>query len=88
MWVECAVCSPVQPDVMTSVKTPFCFETQRPCGSVHTCIVDTGTDDTSAQVKDVTLSVIISWSTRLPVHGPFLEQVPHNLLGVPLTRPQ
>ena len=39
---------------MTNVKTPFCFETQGPCGSVRTCIVDTVTDDTIAQVKDVT----------------------------------
>ena len=50
--VQCA--NSVQPDVMTSVKTPFCFETQGPCGSVRTCDVDTVTDDTSAQVKDVT----------------------------------
>ena len=39
---------------MTNVKAPFCFETQGPCGSVRTCDVDTVTDDTCAQVKDVT----------------------------------
>ena len=50
--VQCA--NSVQPDVMTYVKTSFCFETQGPCGSVRTCDVDTVTDDTSAKVKDVT----------------------------------
>ena len=52
MWSSVQRANSVQPDVMTDVKTPFC--TQRPCGSVRTCDVDTVTDDTSAQVKDVT----------------------------------
>ena len=30
------------------------LETQLPCGSVRKCGADTVTDDTSAQVKDVT----------------------------------
>ena len=30
------------------------LETQGPCGSVRSCGVDTVTDDTGAQVKDVT----------------------------------
>ena len=54
MWVECAVCKSVHFDVMTNVKTPFCFETQGPCGSVRRCSDDTVTVDTSAEVKDVT----------------------------------
>ena len=54
MWRECAVCRSVQPDVVTHVKTPFCFETQGTCESVRTCDVDTVTDDTSARVENVT----------------------------------
>ena len=54
MWGVCAVRQSVHPDVMTTVKTPFSLETQGPCGNVRTCDVDTVTDDTSAQVKDVT----------------------------------
>ena len=54
MWEVCAVVKSVRPDVMTNVKTPFCVETPGLCKSVRTCDVDTVTDDTSAQVKDVT----------------------------------
>ena len=42
---------------MTNVKTPFCFETQGPCGSVRKGGADTLTADSSAQVKDVTPTV-------------------------------
>ena len=47
--VQCA--NSVQPDVMTDVKTPFCFETQGPCGSVRRCSDDTVTHDTHVQGK-------------------------------------
>ena len=66
--VECAVCESVQPDVMTNVKTPFCLRLKGPCGSVRTCHVDTVTDDTGAQVKDVTpvtLGVIFGGSSKI-----------------------
>ena len=52
----------MQPDVVTSVKTPFCSETQGLCGSVRTCVVDTVTDDTSALVKEVTTHHPSLWS--------------------------
>ena len=30
LWGECAVCSSVQPDVVTKVKTPFCLRLEGP----------------------------------------------------------
>ena len=54
MGSECAVCSSVQPDVITNVKTPFFLDTQGPCGSVRRCSNDTVTHDT--ECTGVTLS--------------------------------
>ena len=75
MWVECAACGSVQPDVVWYVKTPFCFESQRHCGSVRKCGADTVKDDTNAQVKDVTTS-------KMAIELPPEEQVKGGGNGV------
>ena len=57
---------------MANVKTPFCFETQGPCGSVRTCRDDMVTYHTSAQVENVTpvtLCVTFTGKKRVEVRG-------------------
>ena len=44
----------MQSDVVTNVKTPFCFETEGPCENVLECSADTVTGDMSARVENVT----------------------------------
>ena len=51
MWVVCAVCESVQPDVVANVKTPFLLETQGTSGSVRKCSDNLVTHDVSVQGK-------------------------------------
>ena len=50
VWVECAVCESVQPDVMTNVRTSFCLTLKGPA-EVYASAVVTVTHDTSVQVN-------------------------------------
>ena len=54
--VECAVCLSMQPDD-DSCENTVLLEDSGKCGSIRTCDVDTVTDDTRAQVKDVTVDM-------------------------------